>query len=137
MAKVSIIIPSRNEKCLVKTVDEVFSKATGEIEVIVVLDGPTSDPLPSARPNLEVITKSEPCGLRIAVNDATKTATGKYLLKADAHCMFGEGFDEILQSDCENNWVVIPRRYGMDGRKPEVWERQLDVIADYYYLACP
>jgi len=101
MAKVSIIIPSRNEKYLAKTVEEAFSKARGKIEVIVVLDGPTSDPLPSPRPNLKLIKKSTPRGLRVAINDAAQKATGKYLLKTDAHCMFDIGYDLILQRDCQ------------------------------------
>ena len=32
MAKVSVIIPSRNEEWLAKTVDDIFTKATGEKE---------------------------------------------------------------------------------------------------------
>jgi glycosyltransferase involved in cell wall biosynthesis len=86
MAKVSIVIPSRNERLLAKTVDDIFAKATGEIEVIVVLDGPTDYALPTERPRLTVIKKSKVEGLKPAINSGAKIATGKYLMKSDGHC---------------------------------------------------
>ncbi len=138
MAKVSIIIPSRNEKYLAKTVEEAFSKARGKIEVIVVLDGPTSDPLPSPRPNLKLIKKSVPHGLRVAINMAAQKATGKYLLKTDAHCMFDIGYDLILQRDCQEDWVIVPRRHWMDSKKPRPWKVVPNKEpADYHYLTFP
>ena len=36
--KVSVVIPARNEQYLQKTVDDVFAKSRGDIEVIVVLE---------------------------------------------------------------------------------------------------
>ena len=36
---ISVIIPARNEPFLQKTVDDVFEKAHGDLEVIVILDG--------------------------------------------------------------------------------------------------
>jgi len=135
MAKVSVLIPSRNEKYLTKTVEGIFAEATGDIEVIIVLDGPASYPLPRKRKNLILIQKPQAEGLRKAINDAVEKASGKYLLKTDAHCLFKKGFDEIFQKDCEDNWVVIPRYYPLDvdhwrrirGRKP----------LDYFFLSCP
>ncbi len=134
MALLSIIIPSRNEKLLAKTVDDIYAKATGEIEVIVVIDGKTDYPLPKMRPNLTLIKKSKAEGLKVAINDAAEIAKGKYLMKTDAHCMFGEGFDEILQNDCKDNWVVIARRYTLN---PALWEPKPGNSVDYYYLGCP
>ena len=89
MAKVSVIIPSRNERYLLDTVRSLFTKAAGEIEVIVVLGGPTTHLLPDEQPGLKFIRKPNPEGLISAINDAVGIATGKYLLKTDAHCMFG------------------------------------------------
>jgi glycosyltransferase involved in cell wall biosynthesis len=137
MAKVSIIIPCKNDILLLKTLEDIRAHATGEYEIVVVLDGPVSFSLPAERENLTYIQKPKPEGIREALNEAASRATGQYLLKADAHCMFGENFDEILQKDCQDNWVVIPRRYGMDGHRPDAWERQHDFAADYYYLRCP
>jgi len=136
MSKVSIIIPGRNEQYMSKTVDEVFAKATGEVEVIVSLDGTTTWPLPRKRPNLVIINKAESEGMRPAINSAAKVATGKYLMKLDAHCAIGKGFDEILQKDFhDDRWIVIPRRYG----PPDVntWKPNTNNPIDYHYLTCP
>jgi len=134
MSKVSIIIPSRNEKYLSKTVDDVFAKATGEIEVIVILDGPTEYPLPVDRSNLSFIKKPKFEGLRPAIKDGSYVAKGKYLLKMDAHNMVSEGFDEILKKDCEDNWVIVSRYCALDA---EAWERKPGSYSDYFYLGCP
>jgi len=40
-------------------------------------------------------------------------------MRSDAHCMFGEGFDEIIISQMKDNWIVTPRRYFLD---PEKWQ---------------
>jgi len=42
-------------------------------------------------------------------------ARGEYVMKADAHCAFSEGFDVVLTADCEPNWTVIPRMYNLHG----------------------
>jgi len=135
MNKVSIIIPSRNERYLTKTVEGIFTKASGNIEIIIVLDGPTSYRLPRKRKNLILIQKSESEGLRKAINDAVAKATGKYLLKTDAHCLFNKGFDKILKKDCKDNWVVIPRYYPLDVIH---WKRiAKSKPIDYSFLSCP
>jgi len=135
MDKVSIIVPARNERYLSKTVDDLFAKATGEIEVIVVLDGPTEFELPKERPNLKFITKVVAEGLRPAIKDASNMATGKYILKMDAHSMLSPGFDEVLKKDCEDNWVVVSRYYALD---PEAWViGDKKYYSDYFYLGCP
>ena len=134
MDKVSIIIPSRNEKYLTKTVDDIFTKAVGDIEVIVILDGPTEHPIPADRPNLSFIRKSKPEGLRPAIRDGSYLAKGKYLLKTDSHCAVSRGFDEVLKKDFEDNWVVVSRYYPLDEKK---WERDTSRQYDYFYLGCP
>jgi len=134
MSKVSIIIPARNEKYLAKTVDDFFAKAAGEIEIVVTLDGPTKYPLPSERPNLILIKKPVAEGLRPALRDASHAATGKYLLKSDAHNATLEGFDEILKKDCEDNWVISPRLHLLDAI---TWEGVPGIQSDYFFLSCP
>ena len=133
MAKVSIIIPSRNERYLAQTVRDIRTKATGEIEVIVILDGPTEYLLPSSWSELHIVRNPVAKGLKPAINDAAKIATGKYLMKADAHCTFGTGFDEILQEECDDDWVVTARRYTLNTKVWEIGPRGID----YYYLGCP
>src|SRR3990172_6222175 len=109
MSKLSIIIPSRNEKFLPQTIGSLIANATGEIEIFAILDGYWPSPPLKEYPNLITIHRSTPKGMRAGINAAAAIARGKYLLKCDAHCLFAEGFDEVLKSDCEDNWIVIPR----------------------------
>lgn len=131
---VSVIIPSRNERFLLPTVESLFKNATGPIEIIVVLDGgawPQPEPLPS-----EVITirHAEPQGTRRSINDGVAVSSGKYILKSDGHCLFDVGFDEKLKASCFPEHVVIPRRKRLDA---ENWCTQ-DVgkpDIDYEYIS--
>lgn len=132
--KVSVIIPSCNEFFLYPTVTDVFDMAVGEIEVIVVLDGTTGFPLPPERKNLTYIRKPVAEGARTAINDAVSLATGEYILKLDAHCAVAYGFDEVLKSECDYDWVVVPRLYTLDYY---AWKPVPFTSVDYYYLSCP
>ena len=120
MTDLSVIIPSRNERFLPQTIDDLFKKAAGSIEVIAILDGYWPNPMIPDRPGLIFIHRTTPRGMRDGINSAAAIARGKFLMKCDAHCMFGEGFDEILKADIEDNWIVVPRRYSLDCDK---WER--------------
>lgn len=141
MAKVSILIPALNETyeiapgitVLARTIQDIFEKATGEIEVIVGFDGPPYQPLPN-HPNLKVIMRPQRIGLKANVNDMAHAATGKYIMKCDAHCMFDIGFDEKLQADMEPSWLVTPRFYVLDA---ENWQWQDGRFYDYFYLHYP
>jgi len=140
MSKVSIIIPSRSESyevrpgvsILLRTVQDVFEKATGDFEVIVAFDGEPYQPLPDYH-NLTVL-KLNWGGTKVAVNAAAQVATGKYIFKVDSHCMFSNGFDEVLQSRMEDNWVVMPRFYVLNA---EEWKWQDGRFYDYFRLPCP
>ena len=132
--RVSVIIPSRCEPLLAKTVDDIFAKAAGDIEVIVVLDGPTPYSLPPKRPNLTFINKSAAEGLRTAINDAAEVAKGKYLLKIDAHSAISEGFDDVLSRDCDDDWVVSPRYFKLN---TATWGVKTNWLIDYFYLSFP
>lgn len=136
MSKLSVIIPSRNERFLPQTVADLFQKAAGEIEVIAVLDSWWPDPPLPDYPNLILIHRSEAKGMRAAINAAAGIARGKYLMKVDAHCMFQEGFDEVLKADCDLDWLVIPRRHRLDAENWCLQEVGKPPI-DYHYLSCP
>lgn len=139
--RVSVLIPSRNERFLVPTVQDVLAHAHGEIEVIVVLDGywiPATDPhLPSDR-RVKVLHVGTAQGMRPALNAAAQMATGHYLMKLDAHCALADGFDTVLKDDYhEDNWILIPRRYALD---PEAWTWDTSnpkYPIDYHYLSYP
>ena len=113
--------------------DDIFTKARGKIEVIVILD--ENDQKLTPRPNLIVKKKVGRPGLRSAMNQAIDATSGKYIMKTDAHCMFSVGFDKILKADMEDNWVVIPRRYSLI---PESWSiNPSRPIIDYEYFVFP
>ena len=133
MDKVSIIIPSRDSIFLKPTVDDIFAKAAGDIEVIVMLDGCWPNPNLNAYKDMTIIHIGEVRGMRTNINAAARIAKGKYIMKCDDHCMFGEGFDEILKADCEPDWLSVPSRYSLD---PEKWERTRGPV-DYLTLTFP
>jgi len=134
MAKLSVIIPARNELYLQKTVEDLLLKASGDVEVIVILDGywPTQA-LPKDK--RLIIVHRERRGMRASINSAVAIAKGEYIMKMDAHIMFQEGFDEVLKSNCDGDWVVIPRRYSLE---LETWGCKKDKrFIDYEYLGYP
>ena len=135
---VSIIIPSRNEKFLDKTVRDILEKAKGNIEVIVVLDGYWPDPSLKKDPRLKFIHFNYPKGMRNAINAGVAIAKGKYIMKSDAHCMFDMGFDTVLSANCDNNWVVIPRRMRLDAEKWCVQGSSKHKLpVDYEFVSAP
>lgn len=137
MAKVSILIPSRNEKWLKNTLDNIYENATGDFEVIVGFNGKTDYPLQGDYPNLTLIYESQDIGLKPMINKLANLATGKYIYKSDAHCAFGEGFDEILQENMEENWVVTPRfKIIKDDWSIQTRDGE-EEFYDYFYLSCP
>lgn len=133
MAKISVIIPARNERFLQQTIDDLFTKATGEVEVVVSLDGYWPDPVLKDRPNQILIHNSISKGLRECVNTMARVATGKYIMKMDAHCMVAEGWDEGMQKEMDDTWIAIPSRYSLDAEK---WERGYGPL-EYLYLTYP
>lgn len=134
MSKTSVIIPSRDEIFLAKTIDDIYKNATGDFEVIAIIDGEWPDPPLEDRPNLQVVKFGQPHGMRAGINAGANLATGEYLLKCDAHCAFAYGFDEVLKADCDDNWVVIPPRYSLN---PDTWgiEDNKKPRRDYHYLS--
>jgi glycosyltransferase involved in cell wall biosynthesis len=135
MSKVSVVIPSRNERFLQKTIDDLFAKAQGEIEIIAVLDGYWPDPPLKDHKGLVPLHFGAQQGMRPGINAAMNIATGEWLMKLDGHCMVDEGFDVKLQADCDKDWVVIPRRYSLE---PEAWViNTARPTVDYHYLSYP
>jgi glycosyltransferase involved in cell wall biosynthesis len=151
--RVSVLIPSRNEIFLSKTIQDILQKAKGDIEIIAVLDGywPTeikrefwTTPPIIEDPRVRYLQRSESQGMRSGINSAAAIATGEFLIKSDAHCMYAEGFDEQLKKDIpyyknddnDDNWIVIPRRQRLDAEKWEIQELGKPPI-DYEYLSSP
>ena len=138
MAKVSIIIPARKELFLQRTITDILSKAQGDIEVIVVLDGYWPNPPLKDDKRVIILHRSEARGMREAINAGVAIAKGKYIMKCDAHCMFDKGFDQVLSNDCDDNWVVIPRRHRLDAENWCIQKQiQYKPPIDYEYITPP
>lgn len=119
----SVIIPSRSAQWLQKTVDDLFLKAEGEMEVIVVYDGRWPEPheMPHDDPRLIQIHHGEVhdnIGMRGSINAGMSVARGDFVMKIDEQCGVDQGYDVKLARDCEDDWVVIPRRQRLE---PETW----------------
>lgn len=109
----SILIPARNEMFLTKTIQNVLENIRGDSEIIVVCDGNWPDPPIPDDPRVHAIYHSIPIGQRAAVNEAAKLSRAKFVMKLDAHCSVGPGFDEILTAECEYDWTIVPRMYNL------------------------
>ena len=131
---ISIVIPSRNEKYLLKTTEDLLVKSRGDVEIIIILDGYWDALLDDKR--VSVIHRGVSRGMRPAINSGVAISKGEYILKVDAHCMFDEGYDVKLVADCEKNWVVVPRRKRLE---PISWtvigDGRPDI--DYEYMCYP
>lgn len=136
MSKLSIIIPSRNEIYLERTISDILEKAAGEVEIIAVLDGYWPNPAIPDKPGLSFLHRGKPMGMRAAVRDAGSIAKGDFIMKVDAHCMFAEGFDEVLKAECGQDQVVVPRRYSLDPRQWKIRDDSPEPV-DYEYFIYP
>jgi len=104
----SILVPSRNEMFLSRTVKDIVTNMRANTEIIVVLDGQWAEPPIDQHKDVSVIYLPESIGQRAATNLVAKMAQGEYLMKVDAHCAFGEGFDEILLADIKPDITMVP-----------------------------
>jgi len=109
----SILIPSRNEEFLAKTIKNILENIKADTEIIAVCDGEWADPPIKDHPRVRLIYHSESIGQRAAVNEAAKLSNAKFVMKLDAHCSVDKGFDVKLMEDCEYDWTVIPRMYNL------------------------
>lgn len=86
----SIIIPSKSEPYLQKTVEDIKRNAVTNPEILVGIDD------------------DEQIGQRAQMNRMARKARGKYIMKTDAHCSFGPGFDQIMLDDIQDNQIMAP-----------------------------
>jgi len=113
MADLSVIIAAREEEFLQNTIDDVLKKMRGDTEIIVILDGYWPDNGMPIHERVTVVHHEESIGQRAAVNEGARISKAKYIMKLDAHCSVGRGFDLKLAKDCEYDWTVIPRMYNL------------------------
>jgi glycosyltransferase involved in cell wall biosynthesis len=108
MIQLSILIPSRCEMFLAKTIENILENIETDTEIIVVLDGEWSNPPIPQNERVNIIYVPESIGQRAATNLACKLAKGKYVMKIDAHCSFDKGFDRKMIEQMNDNWTMAP-----------------------------
>lgn len=135
MPDLSVIIPSRNEVYLEKTIESLLSAAEGEIEIIAVLDGYWVDAIVE-NPKVIYLHFGKSKGMRNAINSGVAIAKSEHILKCDAHCLFDTWFDTKLIADSKPDWVVIPRRKRLNAKNWSV-EQNAKLDVDYEYLSYP
>lgn len=94
--ELSILIPSRNEMFLARTIQDILQNIEADTEVIAVLDGVWADPPIPQHERVNLIYVPESIGQRAATNLACKLSKAKYVMKIDAHCAFDKGFDRKM-----------------------------------------
>ena len=141
MSKLAVVIPSRNEVHLTKTVDGIFSATRGPVSVWAVIDGGEwpedwAATVERHSPNLHTIRFGASHGLRASVNAAVAACQCDAILKCDAHVKFSDGFDQVLLSALGDREVLIPRRLRLDAERWEVINDSRPAV-DYEYLTPP
>lgn len=135
----SIVIPSKNERFLKRTIEDVLEKSVTDIEVFPVLDGytiPDEEVVNDPRVHYIHLPETSRSKKRDAINFCiNEKSSGKYVCWLDAHIMLSHGWDEVLRNNSKANRVQIMRRYRLD---PFNWctqkqDRKLDFI-DYEHL---
>jgi GT2 family glycosyltransferase len=115
----SMIIPSRCCKYASRTIEDIYENFSGNFQIICLLDDYWPNPPIKDHPNLTIVHKGAVKGMRNSINLGVQLAKGKYLAKADDHCMFSKNFDEVMLENMKEDWLANPSRYAMD---PEKWE---------------
>lgn len=134
--RVSIIIPSRNERFLPQTVADLLAKCRGDFEIIVVMDGYWHEPALPIHSKVKIVHKGEVVGMRDCINSGVAISTGRFILKLDAHCLVDEAFDLKMVAISQERMVQVPRRYRLD---PENWciRAEMPDPIDYHCLSRP
>jgi hypothetical protein len=143
MAKLSVVIPSRDERFLIPTIDDIFRNARGECEVVAVLDSnlwPEGwKEVTERHVNLTTIHNGGSLGMRASITRGVASAISRgatYIAKSDGHCAFSEGFDEVLKAEMDDDWIVVPRRLRLDPENWTIAEPEKPPY-DYHYLSFP
>jgi glycosyltransferase involved in cell wall biosynthesis len=113
LSELSIIIPAREEVYLQNTIEDILKNSRADTEIIVILDGYWPNPPIPDHKKVTIVHHAESIGQRAATNEGARIAQSKYIMKVDAHCSFGEGFDKILIEDCQYDWTLIPTLYNL------------------------
>lgn len=124
--KLSILIPSKNEPYLEKTLFDLMQKIKGDTDIFVGLDGM------GVQDASKIIAKfagyqncplfvftEESIGQRAMTNKLALKTEADYLLKCDAHVSFSEGFEVAMMSEMDNKTILAPLLLVLD---PITWQ---------------
>jgi hypothetical protein len=108
---ISILIPSRNEPYLQRTIQDIREHAETDIEIL---------------------TEEDPgIGQRALTNKLCKQAKGEFVFKVDAHCSFSQGFDRVLLESMDDKTIMAPYLLILDAER---WEVRNKPTASRYYF---
>ena len=108
MASLSILIPSRNEVFLAKTIENILENIEADTEIIALLDGEWTNPVIPQHERINVIYVPKSIGQRAGTNIACSLSKAKYVMKVDAHCAFDKGFDRKMIDKMQDDWTLVP-----------------------------
>lgn len=98
MIELSVLIPSKNERLLDKTLLDLQHHKS---------------------PRTEVLYAEDDCrGQRMTTTMLAEKAVGKYIMKTDAHCSFAPLFDEFLLEEIDDRTILAPTLMPLE---PESW----------------
>ena len=109
----SVVIPARNEIFLQKTIENVLENIEADTEIIAICDGYWPDPPVHDHERVTIVHHTNPIGQRAATNEGARLSEARFVMKADAHCAFGRGFDRILIEDHRPGMTMIPTLYNL------------------------
>lgn len=92
----SVIIPSRNEEWLNKTIQDILEHKKAKTQIIVGLDGQWPVEPIKQHPDVVVLFFPESIGQRAITNQCVNLSRAKYIMKLDAHCALDDGFDKKM-----------------------------------------
>lgn len=109
--ELSIILPANNEEFLKNTVEDILKHKESKTEIIVVLDGRWADPPIQNHQDVKIIFFPESIGQRSATNIGVRISKSRYIIKADSHCAFDQGFDRKMLAffkEMGDDMVAVP-----------------------------
>jgi len=120
--KLSVIIPCYKDKYLVNTIGSILENAVEPIEIVAVFDGfwPEFELVEDER--VRYVHLGQNGGMKNAINCGMRVARGDFVMRLDEHCLFPNGFDKVLTSECQPNWILTARRFFLDPVKWEVMD---------------
>jgi glycosyltransferase involved in cell wall biosynthesis len=109
--ELSIVIPSRNEEYLNKTIQHILEHKKAKTQIIVGLDGQWPVEPIKDNPDVVLLFYPESIGQRGMTNRCVEISKAKFIMKVDAHCAFDDGFDQkMIESfqKTDENVVMAP-----------------------------